>query len=101
MLAVQAGGPEFDPPEPTWLCQAQWHDGACNPSTGEVDTGASLGTCSQSSLLGEYQAKERLVSKIKGTDIPQLRLSTNAYAHTWTVTHKSGRRNIRKHRDDK
>lgn len=24
VLTGQAGGPEFDPPEPTQLCQAQW-----------------------------------------------------------------------------
>lgn len=74
---------------------------ACNPNTGEVDTGAFLGLALRSGLLGEYQAKERLVSKTKGTDISQLRLSTNAYTHTWTVTRKSGRINIRKHKDDK
>lgn len=95
-FAVHVGGPEFDP-----LAMPSTVAWACNPSTGEVDTSTSLGTCSQSSLLGEYQAKKRLVSKTKVTDISKLRLSTNAYTHTCTVTQRSDRINIRKHKDDK
>lgn len=101
VLAVQAGGPEFDPPEPTQLCQAQWH-GLIILVLGRWIQMYPWGLlCGQSSLLGEYQAKERLVSKTKVTDVSQLKLSKNAYTHTWTVTRKSGRVNIRNHKDDK
>lgn len=75
VFAVYAGGPEFDPPEPTQLCQAQWH-GLVIPVLVHP-----WGLCSQSSLLGEYQAKVSLVSKTKVTDISQLSLSTNAYTY--------------------
>lgn len=68
------------PPEPTQLCQAQWH-GLVIPVLGWWIQVHPWGLCSQSSLLGEYQAKVSLVSKTKVTDISQLSLSTNAYTY--------------------
>lgn len=38
----------------------------CNPSTGEIETGGSLGlTANQTTVLGQLQASERLSQKTK------------------------------------